>query len=70
MQGEEKGVRGSDVEGTVLEGMRAPREGEGEPPTEGDTSVSRNHQEIIQHAANLPSTGGTKCSTGGGDDRI
>lgn len=38
--------------------MRAQQEGGGEPPTEGDASMSRNHQEVRQKAINPRAGGG------------
>lgn len=42
--------------------MRAWQEGEGESPAEGDTSMSRSHQGVIQNALNPKNSGRTDCS--------
>lgn len=72
MKGEEEGaeVSSSDVEWTVLEGMKSQQEGGGEPPTEGNASMSRNHQEVIQKPINPKSRGRTERSACSGRDEL
>ena len=63
-------VSSSDVEWTVLAGVRAQQEGGGEPPTEGDASTSRSHQEVIQKALNPKRRGRTERSACSGRDGL